>query len=1099
MNSTLTILFISFLSSFFNVDQSNNEFKSNEYIAPPEVTLCAAEFDLQKYRNENTNATYTAIANGRWDVGSTWNQGGNVPGPTDAVIIPAGRTVRLFGPCKARNTTVNGTLTYNAATQNFNLDTEWLLVQGTTAKLELGTTTNRYTGKGVITLLGTKDNQNIAGCGDKFICAIGGGTIRMHGVNTISWSQLGANAAAGATTITMKEAVTWPIGAEILIVSSRKSWNEAEKRTITAKSGNNRTLTLNSALTYPHVGVQKTYTRANPAKTWTADLRAEVGLLSKNITVQGDAGSAATGFGGHIMVHYGCKAYIDGVELYRMGQKAELGRYPFHWHLVKNGGVGQYLKNTSIHLSYNRAITIHGTESTLVEGNFCYDHLGHGIFLEDGGERFNIIKRNVVLLTKRPAAGEELTPSDNELNQVQNRTPSSFWITNPNNTFEDNVAAGTHGTGYWFIFPQSPMGDSSNDPYFSGMEPHKQPLGSFKRNKAHSCMNGFDIFDQLFSDHSIRTNWGWSNNGPHIMEDCTWYANGLGIYAGIGAGGPQDNVIYRDNIFVENETALFFATYNIVEQSVFVANSGENLFNGTKHMYEMYDGAGTVRNSHVIGWTSGTGVNLLRRQGAATKHVNHKFYGITRDDPSSSFIIDYPDCSANPPPNIAFNSQYHPRVWNVAIRDLDGSFGGAANSTIVSNHPLMLTGGEYQAPNWTNIYRSNHKFGLVWLWYPGVSMPNFPNVTMKRTKPGTPIAGVYYVNGYTEKHQLPLIVNEGFTHTYQYEALPTAKKVQIYYQDVDVGDEVLLVFKDFGKLGGFSLPGATAHGSLANLNASNTTGYYREPNGDLFFRPKAVSKSQSWIISWTTNFAVPTLDSDGDGSPDRFESNHYRNPTDVKDLGFQYNENGNFEGWTLNSTTGGAVTSGTLKATSSTNDSKLIKTNQFHFAAGVFPNILVRMKASQNKNAQLFWGRGNAPGYAGTRVETETYTGNGDWQVLVFEVGTNAEWNAVITSLRLDPTPTPGVSFEIDWIVGSDGDIDDDGIPDASDNCITFAPTLNFPGVVPTGLHQANVKITSNGTVPAGTGTTFEGGEIDMTIGFDAQLNSNFDAKIGCQ
>jgi len=1098
MPSTYTILFISFLTSFFGLKENASDYKLSEYIAPPEVAVCASEFDLDKYREENTNATFTAITNGRWDVGTTWNQG-TVPGLNDAVIIPAGRTVRLFGTCSAKNTTVNGTLTYNATTQNFNLLTEWMLVQGTSAKLELGTATNRYLGRGIITLIGTKDNQNIASCGDKFICALGGGTIRMHGVNTISWTQLGANAPAGANSITLKEAVTWPIGAEILVVSSRTNWNEAEKRTITAKSANNRTLTLNSALTYPHTGIQKTYTRPSPAKTWTADLRAEVGLLSKNLTIKGDAGAAATGFGGHIMVHYGCKAYIDGVELFRMGQKAELGRYPFHWHLVKNGGVGQYLKNTSIHTSYNRAVTIHGTESALVEGNFCYDHLGHGIFLEDGGERFNVIRKNVVLLTKRPAAGEELTPSDNELNQVQNRTPSSFWITNPNNIFEDNVAAGTHGTGYWFIFPQSPMGDSSNDPYFSGQQPHKQPLGSFKGNKAHSCMNGFDIFDQLFSDHSIRTNWGWDNSGLHVMENCTWYANQLGVYAGIGAGGPQDNVIYRNNIFVENQTALFFATYNIVEQSVFVANSGENLATGVKHMYEMYDGAGTVRNSHVIGWTSGTGVNLLRRQGAATKHVNHKFSGITRDNPSASFIIDYPDCSINPPPNVAFNSPLHPRVWNVAIRDLDGSFGGAANTTIVSNHPLMLTGGEYQAPNWSNIYRSTHKFGLVWLWYPGVAMPNFPNVTMKRTKGSTPEAGVYYTDGYKEKHQLPLIVNEGFTHTYQYEALPTSKRVQVYFEDVDVGDEVLLVFKDFGKLGGFAFPGVTVHGSLANLLASNTTGYYRQTNGDLYFRPKAIIKKQSWTMSWSTNFAVPVLDTDGDGSTDSFEAKHYRNPIDVKDFGFQYNDNGDFEGWTLNSISAGAVNGGTLKGTASTNDPKVIKTNGFNFQASEFQNILVRMKSTLNRNAQLFWGRVGAPGYAGTRVRTDTYNANGDWQVLVFEVGTHAEWINTIRDIRLDPTSSPAANFEIDWIVGSDGDIDDDGIPDGTDDCITFSPTLNFPGVVPTGLHQANVNITSNGTVPAGTGTTFESGVVEMTLGFDAQLNSNFEAKIGCQ
>jgi len=1087
VNSFQSFLFIGFLSFFTAVFEEKIPSVSSEYIAPPNVAMCYNIYDLKKYREENTNAVFTAVSNGNWDAGATWNQGGAVPGLNDAVIIPAGRTVFLNNNNNAKNITVNGVLRYRTLTQNFHLQTEWLLISGASAILNIGTATNRYTGQGTITLLGTKDNQNIAGLGDKFVGAASGGKIYMHGKNTISWSQLGANATAGSNTITLKEAVTWPVGAQIVVVSSRKSWNEAEKRTITAVSANGMTLTLNTPLTYPHVGVQKTYTRTSPAKTWTADLRAEVGLLSKNITVQGGGGSVTNGFGGHMMIHFGCKAFIDGVELFRMGQKAELGRYPFHWHLVKNGGAGQYFKNSSIHTSYNRAITIHGTESTLVEGNFCYDHLGHGIFLEDGGERYNTIKRNVVLLSTRPAAGQELTPSDNELNQVQNRTPSSFWITNPNNIFEDNVAAGTHGTGYWFAFPEAPMGDSGSDPYFNGIQPHKEPLGKFLRNKAHSCMSGFDIFDRLNPNHSIKANWGWDNNTLHYMDQCTWYANDVAVYAGIGVGGRQDNVIYRNNIFVENKEALFLATYNIAEQCVFVAKSGENLYNGQKVMYATYDGAGTVRNSHIVGWSSGTGVNLIRRVGAATKHMNHKFYGITKDV-NASLIINYPDHSAPPPPNLGANDILHPRVWNMVLRDVDGSFGGTANTSIVTNHPLHLTGGEFQAPNWTNAYRSPHKFGLVWLWYPGVAMSSFPDVSMMRTKPGTPDAGCYYINGYTEKHQLPVIVNDGFINTYRYQALPSGKRIQVYFDDTDAGDHTILRFKDFGKLGGFFFSGVPSRSSLANLTNTNALGYYREPNGDVYFKPFATGLTQVWTMGWLTNFSVPVVDSDGDGSSDVFEMAEYRNPFNVFDFGFQFKYNGNFEGWgNMNNVSGGTVANNILSGTSSSND-PMVFNNDFNFEAADIQTITVRMRSSTNNiPAQIFWGRNDAPGFAGTRVATKVYSGGGAWQNLEFDVGSSPEWINNIINLRLDPVNSPGVFFEIDWIIAS-----------PADPCFTTA-TLNFPGVVPAGLHQANTKITSTGTVLAGGGTTFESGIVEMEVGFEAQPGSNFEARIGCQ
>ncbi len=48
-------------------------------------------------------------------------------------------------------------------------------------------------------------------------------------------------------------------------------------------------------------------------------------------------------------------------------------------------------------------------------------------------------------------SGEDtLLPSDN--------TVASFWITNPDNTYIDNVAAGSDETGFWFSLPMHPQG-----------------------------------------------------------------------------------------------------------------------------------------------------------------------------------------------------------------------------------------------------------------------------------------------------------------------------------------------------------------------------------------------------------------------------------------------------------------------------------------------------------------------------------------------------------------------------------------------------------------------------------------------------------------
>ncbi|MDA9333410.1 T9SS type A sorting domain-containing protein, partial [Saprospiraceae bacterium] len=688
----------------------------------------------------------------------------------------------------------------------------------------------------------------------------------------MSWTQLGSNALPGSNQITMATAVDWDIGDEILLVASQTDWNEAEKKTITAISANGLNITLNSNLSYPHSGIVETYTRNTDNKTWTADLRGEVGLLTHNIKIQGDASSESNGFGGHIMCMPNSTINASSIELYRMGQKAKLGRYPWHWHLLDDFGTGQYFKNSSVHHSFNRAITIHGTSYVNVENNFFYDHIGHGVFLEDGSERFNTIKNNVVLLSKRPLMGEEVTPSDNQLNEVQNRTPSSFWITNPNNIFEGNVAAGTQGTGYWFALPKSPMGSSASDPRFDGIEPYKEPLGSFKNNKAHSCMSGFDIFDQLNPDHSIRKNAGWQNSNQHLIEDCTWYANSLATYSGIG-GGVGDKVVYTsnliflDNVFVENETNIQFASYSQVQESAIVALG----ILANTSLYRIYDGAGQIRDCHLVGW-NGANVDYVKDGGAATKHTNHRISGITTDDglPPIVNLRDYDIPISNT--DFTPQSLSHPRVWNVVLYDEDGSFSGVANSSIVSNHPMMLVGDEFQPSNWVNAYRSPHKFALSILKFPGLATDNYPNLTCTRSKIGTPTESVYYMYGYQEQIQLPFIVDEDFIYNYQFESLPSTKSIDLFMDDAEAGDTYMLRFQDFGKLGGlnFNVP-LPEYTSMNDLINSIQGGFLKEPNGDLYLKVVAFQHLQSLNISWSTDFSVPILDTDGDGISDRQE------------------------------------------------------------------------------------------------------------------------------------------------------------------------------------------------------------------------------------
>lgn len=978
-----------------------------------------------------------AVSSGNWSDPATW--GGALPNVEEDVSIPSGFSVVLNSNVECGAITVAGRLEVERANRTLLCDS--LLVQGADAVFEVGTASNRFSHNFTLTLKGLP-SETVMSMGAKLIGSHNGGTLQIHGRDRIEWTHLGASAAPGATSLTLAEPVDWVVGDLILVTSSRLAWNEAETRAITQVSPDMKTVSFATGLTYLHNGSTTTRTRSTDGKSWTADLRAEVGLLSRNVKIQGDAESETAGFGGHIMVMnggIGCcvttgRAFIQGVELYRMGQKSIVGRYPMHWHMCAEGGAGQYFKDNCVRRSFNRAITIHGTESTLVQNNFCYDHLGHGIFLEDGSERFNVIDRNVVLASMRPAPGEEILQTDNAFVSIQNISPSSYWITNPNNTFTNNVAAGTHGTGFWFAFPKKPLNASASHPRFSKMEPYKEPLGAFNGNTAHSCGSGLDINDQVDANDRLVINAEWANNGPFYFNDCTWYSNNVAIYAGIG--GQRKNVIYRNNVFSDNATNLFLATYQLCEESLMIADSGFGIMpsNKTRTVYAVYDGAGRMKNNHLVGFNA-SNARFFQNIGAATKHPNHRFEGFTYDPPLpvTSSLTNY---NIVPPADVGANSPGHPRIWAQVILDVDGSIGGVPNSSIISNHPFMLSGGETRPASWTNMYCSGNRFAQNVMTY-GLASDLNPNISLLRTKPGTPTTGVYYINGYKEKHQLPFIVRNDFLYTIHYESLPSTRTVSMLMGDAEVGDHYVVCFKEFGKLPGISVTGMNSHSSLAGLKASTTSGFFKETNGDFYVRPVATATNQSFTLTWSSNITMPMVDSDGDGISDGTEAAAGTDPFQSPDgtdpfVNSEFNVPNNFENWiSFSGITQASVESGTLTAQSSTT-SPQTELQNLRVSGNAVPYLLVRMKASQNTNPHFSWGRVAATTYTTARTVSANYTDADQWKVLTFPMAENSDWaDKIITNLRFRPANLSKIHFEIDWIRASNGDLDGDGLSDA--------------------------------------------------------------------
>src|SRR5437763_4410856 len=374
-------------------------------------------------------------------------------------------------------------------------------------ELEIGTEKAPHTRKATITFTNNVKDEDISGVGgtndkvDRGIMIMGG-TLNLHGDRTNTWTKLSSTANAGSTSIQVLNAAGWRAGDEIVLASTDFNPRQAERRTISAISGN--TITLDRKLDYMHFG----------KITFDVDERGEVGMLTRNIKLQASADAEQSFYGGHGMAMVGSKMFVEGVEFQRMGQNLTLARYPIHWHLVGDAQ-GQYIKNASISDTYNRCVTVHGTNFLRVENNVTYNTVGHCFFLEDGAEHGNQFVHNLAIQVKchtsKACAPTNLAANgenrgSNSLNRATYRadsmsgkdsllpsdnTVTAYWITNPDNVFIENVAAGSDENGFWWSLPEHPQGKFEGTEISKATWPRRTRMAEFRGNMAHSNFDGF--------------------------------------------------------------------------------------------------------------------------------------------------------------------------------------------------------------------------------------------------------------------------------------------------------------------------------------------------------------------------------------------------------------------------------------------------------------------------------------------------------------------------------------------------------------------------------------------------------------------------------
>jgi hypothetical protein len=158
---------------------------------------------------------------------------------------------------------------------------------------------------------------------------------------------------------------------------------------------------------------------------------------------------------------------------------------------------------------------------------------------------------------------DTLLPSDN--------TVTAYWITNPDNAFIDNVAAGSDENGFWWSLPEHPQGKFEGTEISKAIWPRRTRMAEFRGNVAHSNYDGFmldrninleGVFGLAGPSHIAKENPADENSKSveSLLADLTAYKNRNGGVWGRGELHVFRNLKAADNaIGFTNSTGSFGA------------------------------------------------------------------------------------------------------------------------------------------------------------------------------------------------------------------------------------------------------------------------------------------------------------------------------------------------------------------------------------------------------------------------------------------------------------------------------------------------------------------------------------------------------------
>jgi cell migration-inducing and hyaluronan-binding protein len=299
---------------------------------------------------------------------------------------------------------------------------------------------------------------------------------------------------------------------------------------------------------------------------------------------------------------------------------------------------------------------------------------------------------------------EVLIPSDN--------TASSFWITNPDNVYRDNVAAGSDATGFWLAFPEHPTGQFEGTAISKATWPRRTKLREFKGNVAHSN------FDSFMGDRAPRADGHFAVGGyislvdpadpnsaqaESVVEDFTAYKNRNSAIWARGELRLYKNLKMADNGIGFTQASGNFgqsAYTSRVIDSRFVGES-DNIGNPRTPAekaygrslsepdvadfpirgYEFYDYHHELDNNTFVNYQD----NATRKTGAISYLLFTSFGMSSNNTVQRSKFINAKPVYFPPIENRWSNDDYGNTVYKTAVfNDKDGTITGVPNSYIIN-------------------------------------------------------------------------------------------------------------------------------------------------------------------------------------------------------------------------------------------------------------------------------------------------------------------------------------------------------------------------------------------------------------------------------